>query len=321
LSIVGLAVFSPANTAAQQTATSQECCVSLLFAHGARAVAMGHALATRSSPDGLLYNPSAIVGNGLDHFLAHHADTFDGQDNVFSLTIDAGGFVGAFGLTYVLIDQGTSETFDDFGNPAGTLNLRQQRLMGSYATSVVRGLRAGVSFMWYNEGGTCSGGDCAGRAVTATTHLVDFGLQYRPPYPRAMELGVAILHLGPNLQFVNAEQADPTPSRYRVGAAYELAHHFRPDTLVSVWLSAEAVGRVRDPGSVTGSFGLEASFEETIFLRAGYAGSGDGITRGGAGIGIGIRYQRYTIGVAKSFARSDLQPQGEPFQISFGITF
>lgn len=304
-------LFAVSNASAQDGRVStQECCLPLLFPLTARAVSLGQAVTARANPDGLFFNPASLVGKGEDHFLIHHESTFEGQNNAFSVVIDA-GVAGAFGLTYVLVDQGEVDVTDDFGNVVGKIAVRHQALLASYATNVVEGLRAGVSYKLYNFSFD----------VSATTHLIDLGLQYRPRRVPALEVGAALVHYGLALQLVNAEQADPTPARLRLGVAYELAHHFRPDSSVAVWFSADVVERIRSPGSMIGSFGAEVAFDQTLFVRGGYSGSGDGIVKGGAGIGIGIRYQRFTVAIAKSFTRSALDTEGDPFQVTFGVRF
>lgn len=301
------------------TVSVQECCLPLLFPFGARAVSLGQALTARASADGLFVNPAAMSGDRKDQFIVHNADTFEGQTNVFSLLID-GGVAGTFGLTYVLVDQGEEEATDDFGNVTGTLALRHHQLLASFATHVTAGVRAGISYKLYNFGYGCSG-DCRGLQTSGTTHLVDLGVQMETRWVPTLELGLSVLHFGLPLQLVNAEQADPTPTRVRLGASYQVGRLARVDSTIAIWIAGDVVDRLRDPGHPVLAGGVEVGFDNTIFVRAGYSGSGDGIAKGGTGIGIGIHYQRFTIGVAKSFTRSELETEGEPFQVSFGIAF
>src|SRR5688500_16148718 len=133
----------------------QECCLPLLFRYPARAVAMGEALTSQTNPDGLFYNPAALAGNRKDEFLIHHQDTFEGQNNAFTIMIDA-GVAGAFGFTYVLIDQGEEESGTG-PVPTGTLSIRHHIVTASYATQVTTGVRAGVSYKLYNFTLGCTG--------------------------------------------------------------------------------------------------------------------------------------------------------------------
>jgi hypothetical protein len=315
-----LAPLQPTRLRAQSgRVSSTECCLELLFPLGARAVSLGQSLTTRISAEGLFYNPASLANLGRDQFLMHHEATFEGQNNAFMVLIDA-GLAGSFGLTYALIDQGEEDATGSSGQVTGRLTIRQQQLLASYATPVSSGLRAGVSYKLFNGGTFCSG-TCGGLDESGTTHLLDLGVQYSPRFMRHLELGGAVTQFGFALQQKNAEQADPTPARLRLGAAYEIGHHLRADSAITVWLSADLVNRLRSPTSPVLGLGIEVAFDRTIFLRAGYSGSGDALAKGGGGLGIGIRYQRFTIDVATLFTRSELATEGEPFQVSFGITF
>jgi hypothetical protein len=81
---------------------------------------------------------------------------------------------------------------------------------------------------------------------------------------------------------------------------------------------ADVVDPARRPGEPLGNIGLELSFQETLFLRGGYGGS-SGFAGGGA-VGVGLRYNRFDVAVAKSFVSSPLD-DSEPVQVTFGIRF
>jgi hypothetical protein len=66
------------------------------------------------------------------------------------------------------------------------------------------------------------------------------------------------------------------------------------------------------------SAGLELDVQQLIFLRAGYT-LGDGLASGAA-IGVALRYDRFDIGVSRSFVNTGFE-EGEPFQITFGVHF
>jgi hypothetical protein len=129
------------------------------------------------------------------------------------------------------------------------------------------------------------------------------------------------MHMGFSLQQINAEQADPTPARIRLAAAYELWHHFRSDSVVTVWVSADLVNRLRSPTTPIAGVGVEVAFDQTIFLRAGYSGTGDVLTLGSAGVGVGIHYQRFTVGISKAFGLGNFAIGSDRFQVSFAVQF
>jgi hypothetical protein len=284
---------------------------------------MGQALTARTSIDGVFFNPASLATYGKDEFVIHFAHTFVGQNFAFSLVKDF-GVAGTFGLTGVLVDLGDIERFDDNGNFLGVEPASEQHLHVTYAPRITGGLRGGITGTLYHSY----------TGASATTLMFDAGLQYRVPKVPGLELGASIINAGLALQVINAEQRDPTPMRFRVGMAYELGHLVTEDKSVQAWVSTDMVSRPRIFGPGTAStdtvrigssrapafnIGTELAFDQTIFVRGGYAMSGDNLAKGGGGIGIGIRYTRYTIALGKSFGTT--QQEGEPFQISFGITF
>jgi hypothetical protein len=120
------------------------------------------------------------------------------------------------------------------------------------------------------------------------------------------------------LQVLNAEQADPTPTRFRAGAAYEVMHHFSSDSTTALWASFDVSGSWRQGVEPRVGAGAELVLDETIFVRAGYA-SGSG-RASGAGVGIGLRYDRFELGIARSFVGAAGGGQ-DPFQITFAVGF
>jgi hypothetical protein len=289
---------------------------------GARSASLGQALTARPSRDGFFFNPASIAGSGMDSAFAlvlHHETTIIGQNNAVSLLLDA-PLAGTFGVTYVHMTEGETEATNET-EITGMLSLYAWQVIASYATSV-GGLRAGASLRVFHRGMDCAG-NCQGQEVAGTTPLLDFGVQYRPSLIRNLELGAAISHVGPGHQLHNAAQADPTPARLRVGAAYEVSRHLRLDSVATVWLSADLVNRVRSlttPGRLIKDAevgaGVEVAFERLLYLRAGYSG-----TTGGGGLGIGLNYQRYTLDVAQLFSPEGQYTDGNTLLISFGITF
>ncbi len=190
-----------------------------------------------------------------------------------------------------------------------------QVLTATYATSVVPGVNAGASFEIYQFRQDCQG--VCEKVPPATTEGLDVGLQYLPRQLRTLQLGASVLHLGFPFQVVNHAQSSPTPVRVRVGGAYEIGHHFLADTTVAAWISTDFVTSPRGQGSQI-NVGAELSLQQTIFLRGGYAG-GSGINSGAAA-GVGLRYDRFELDVAKSFVSTAID-ETEPIRITFGIHF
>jgi hypothetical protein len=293
-----------------------ECCLPLLFAVGARSLGLGSAVTARSSSGALFANPALVAELVSDEFVVHTASTSLEKSNTFSLLIRS-DIVGTIGLSYRLIDHGDQEARDANGNPIGTISIFEQVLTATYATRVAAGLNAGVSYELFQFRQDCRG-FCGTANISATTHGLGLGVQYRPRWLDSLELGGSIVHLGFPLQVINAGQASPLPLRLRLGAAYELSHHLRADTTAALWVMVDVVASPRGLGENLLNIGSELSLDDTLFLWAGYA-SGSGLI-GGPAVGVGLKYDRFDVGVAKSFVSSPID-ESEPLQVTFGIRF
>ncbi|MGH7505784.1 MAG: PorV/PorQ family protein [Longimicrobiales bacterium] len=295
---------------------SAACCVQLLAAIGARALALGDAVVARTGPGSLFGNPAALADVEDDQFVVHTSTTAAARSNTFSLLIHS-EIVGTIGVSYLLVDLGEIQATDAQGNVTGEIGLLEHALTATYATRVGRGLRAGLSYQLFQRRQDCRG-FCNVESYAATTHLVDAGLQYTPAFLSRLELGASLLHLGFPLQVKNAPQAAPTPTRLRLGAAHEVLQHVQPDSALQVWLSADLITAVGDLGDATLNVGAEMSLDDRFFVWLGY-GSGAGVL-GGPALGVGLELDRFSVGVARSFVSSPIEGS-DPFQVTFGIRF
>jgi hypothetical protein len=302
-----------AQSGADERVSAEECCLPLLLHVGARAVGLGNALTARPGADALFVNPAALGWLTRDEFRVHSSETDIETSTAFSLAFRIGR-AGTIAATYRLVDYGEVEATGEFGEPIGTLRLLHHALMGSFGTILTPGVAAGISYKLYQFRQDCRG-SCTGFA--ATTHAVDAGVQYHPPLWRALQLGASVVHLGTALQVINAEQEDPTPVRIRAGGAYELMHHFTSDSTTALWASLDVSGSWREGVAPVIGSGLELTLDETIYVRGGYT-TGSGRNAGGA-VGVGLRYDRFDIGIAKTFVSSTTGQ--DPYHITFAVGF
>ena len=309
-----LVLCGPGVARAQEVG-SAECCVRLLEPIGARALALGNALTARMLPDVLYVNPAGIAGVGVDEFRVHSERTDLDKTTTFVLLFGIGS-IGTAAISYRLVDYGDIPALNNEGIETGTLRLTDQLLGASFATTILRRIDAGVTYTLYQLRQECSG-FCQDQPFTGTTHAVDLGIRAEVPWVRALELGAAVQHLGLPLQVKNAPQRDPAPTRVRVGLAYEVLQHFRPDSTMQLVASADLLQGVRAGVDPRAALGLELILDASLFVRAGYA-SGTGKGTGGS-VGVGMIWDRFDVSVAKSFSSSD--DGGEPFQVTFAIRF
>jgi hypothetical protein len=270
-------------------------------------------MVARVSPDGLFVNPALLGPISVGEFLVHSYNTDVDDSNTFTLLIATR--MGAFALSYGLNELGSFENTDPSGQVIGSTDVLEHVLFATYATQIAAGLSAGVSYKLFQFRLECNG-FCGTEPFSATTHMIDVGAHLRPAAVPGLELGASLAHLGFPLQVINEAQAEAPPARLRIGAAYEVLHHMRQDSTVRLWLSMDVVNRIRSLEAPLVNVGFELSLEETLFVRAGHGGG----SLGGPGVGVGLRYNRFDLSVAKSFESTTLE-ESDPFQITFGVRF
>lgn len=322
--LAALVVVRPLDAQEGRTGTSGEGAPFLLLAVGARAVALGRAMTAAPGPEGAFWNPAGLTGAGRSQLVVFRGDQIAGTSTAFSALYSRTD-VGTIGASYLLLDVGDQDLTDPDGNLLGTISVRNHLGVVSAAAHFFRWLTAGINFKIVQFRLSCRGSSCGDRGSTATTYAFDVGAQAEPL--ERMRVGAMVAHLGPSLQVLNAEQADPLPSRLRVGAAYDIVHVFTSRSDFGGWLAVEIQDRLRQPGVPSLFFGAEftAGGVDALALRAGYALSDlRGRIEGsdpedGARVGLGIRYDRLDLSIAKSLAVSGLTGETEPVHVTLSI--
>jgi hypothetical protein len=306
--MLALAVSAPA-----QEPRMEDCCLLLLVPVGARSSALGGAVTAWTGPDAVFRNPAGLAGADENMFLVHHADRK--QVNVDAFTFLLTPAIGTVALSYQLFDWGTITTTDDMGQITGELSIRNHLLVGSIGRGLGRTMGIGGNYKVFQERIDCRG-SCGGVERASTTHAVDLGFRYTPRGQPALHFGASLLNLP--LRFDAAGRSERFPSRVHMGLAYDVLQPFRSEDGLALRLAVDLQDELRELGSPVPSVGLELAVQQAIFLRAGYT-PGEGHASGAA-IGVAMRYDRFDIGVARSFVNSSFEDD-EPFQVTFGINF
>jgi len=128
--------------------------------------------------------------------------------------------------------------------------------------------------------------------------------------------------VGPKLKARDAAQADPLPARVRLAANYDIVGALTSLEGISGWVGMEVQDRLRSPGEPSWYFGSEvtAGTADAISLRAGYVVS-QLDQEDGTRVGLGLKYQRFDLAIAKSLAVSTLTGETEPVHVTFSIGF
>lgn len=290
----------------------------LLLPVGARGVSLGRAMTWVEGAEGAFWNPAGLAAVSRSQGVLFRGDHVAGAATALT-GIWARPGVGSLGASYFLLDAGDIDQTDEFGNFTGTITIRNHLGIVSGATRIGSRAAAGVNLKVIRFQLACRG-ICADEGTTATTYAVDLGVQGQPT--DRLRLGVMAAHLGPSLQVLNAEQADPLPARLRVAAAYNVVAAFTDTEQLRGWLAVEVEDRLRSFGSPSFYAGTEltAGAEDALSLRAGWVWS-DLDQEDGGRVGLGLRYERFDLSIAKSLAVSSLTGETEPVHVTFSIGF
>jgi hypothetical protein len=326
ISLLLAAALLPGAPASAQgsTGTSGEGAPFLLLPVGARAVSLGRAMTAFGGAEGAFWNPAALTDAGRSQLVVSRGDQIAGTATAISALFARPG-VGTVAASYLLLDVGDQDLTDPSGNFLGTISVRNHLGVVSAAADLSERVSAGASVKVVQFRLSCRGSSCGDQGTTATTYAFDMGVQAVPM--DRMRIGAMVAHVGPSLQVLNAEQADPLPSRVRVAASYDVANAFTDREDFGGWLAVELQDRLRAPGVPSLYMGAEftAGRVDMLSLRAGYVMSDlrDRIEgsdpEDGARVGLGVRYERIDLSIAKSLAVSGLTGETEPVHVTLSI--
>ncbi len=295
----------------------------LLLPVGAQGVALGRAMTAFESQEAAFWNPAGLAGVEQSRALVYRGTTLAGEQTAVSAVISRGR-VGTFGVSYQLLNIGDQELRDIDNRVLGSISVRSHLGVASFATRLGRFVQTGINFKLVQFRLSCRG-QCVDGGIDATTYAVDAGVQLTPVAEQPLRFGAMIAHAGPRLQVVNAEQADPLPTRLRIAVAYEVLDRLLDNPNFRLWTSLEIEDRWRDLGSPTWYLGAElaAGQSEVLFVRAGYVYSTIEEVRQteGAAVGLGLRYDRFDLGIARSVTGRSLGPESEPVYLTLGLAF
>ncbi len=323
LLFVLLALAPPLQAVGQDTpeASPPEGALFLLLPVGAEAVSLGRAMTAKPSAESAFWNPAGLARLPESRLVVMRGDPLAGESTAISWLL-ARERLGVIGFSYHLLDGGEQNLVDDRQNVRGEIVIRSHIGVVSIGTPVTNWLDVGLNMKVVQFNLTCRG-QCDDAGVQSSGWAGDIGFQSQPlgedvPF----RFGAMVAHFGPRFQVVNAAQADPLPTRIRLSVAYEVLRHFDTPADLSLWVRLEVEDRWRRPGEDPSFYvgtELVAGSDDVVFLRASHSKE-DIKESGEIAFGVGLRYERFELALARSFAPS-LVEGGEPVYVSFGIRF
>jgi hypothetical protein len=317
LAAAALLVSAPA-LQAQGLSDAEEGGLFLLLPTGAQGVALGRAMSTVGSGESAFWNPAGLASLGQSEVFVYHGNQVVGDATAGSIILVRPG-TGAIALSYALLDVDRFPVTDEFNQPVGSLVVRGHQGIFSLARGLTDRLRVGANAKVARFGTTCRG-QCPDGQSQSTSYALDLGAQFQPLLSRGLELGVMMAHLGSERPTQGSEERKGLPARLRVGASYLILREILEEE-VGFRVLVEVEDRLRSFGSPSFYFGseLRAGTTDQVYLRGGYiVGNENQID--GAAIGLGLRYERFEFGIARSLARGGPTVEREPVHLTLGIS-
>jgi type IX secretion system protein PorV len=340
----------------------------LLIAPGARAGGMGEAgVALATDATAIFWNPAGLAFQFEDPEVDYRGEAsfmhvnwlpqFNFSDLFYDFLAaryyvdEIDGMVG-FGLTY--LNLGENVWTDEQGNEKGTFDSKEYAVTLGYATKLEDNLGLGLNLKLIRSELVPSNVTVGAenRGGNATSFAVDVGVLWTPAYEfleNRLNVGANLANFGPEVTYINEDQADPLPTNLRLGFAYkvlddefnritivydanrELVYRTPSDTtkdiqpdgvFKAVFYSSWVKGSISERlNKFTHSLGLEYWYGNLIALRAGYFyehpdyGDRNFLTFGG-----GIKYDIFGIDFGYISAEED-HPLSDTMRFSVSVQF
>jgi len=261
----------------------------------ARSTGMGEAFITVvNSSDAVFWNPAALTKvNNLDFSSSYVQYFFDVAQISFSAAYNWEG-IGSIGFQAMVTDLGeipVTRTDFLFREPSGvynpgltgeTISPGSQVFGISYGKELTNKFSFGITAKYAIE-------DLV--AEKASSIVFDGGLLYNTGY-KTIEIAAVLRHFGPEITFV--DKGYPLPQTFTIGISAELFSGFDPLLMLvedQALLFAYNLSQPRDY-SQQHHFGLEYSYSDLFFLRAGYKLNFD---EEGLSLGAGVDYSNIRV--------------------------
>lgn len=292
-SALAVLAAAPRELAAQRL--SKDGALFLILPIGARSVGTGLAVvASEPGSEGVWGNPASLARVAKTEIAINHSSTFIGDANALVLVLPRGR-AGVLAVAGFLLSYPPSDATDRVGNKIGVLYPRDAVLAATYAATFGSRIRAGLTYKYAQHTEGCSGA-CLQEPAASSTGL-DVGVQAVADHAARWTVGAGLRNLGFRLQFRDAPQKDPLPTRLHLGAQYLVAAVERLVSDGEARVSGELVS-LPSFGQRSVRVGGEFIYRKQFFLRAGYASGNDAAA--GASIGFGVQRG----GISLDFART-----------------
>jgi hypothetical protein len=305
----------------------------LSIGQGARALGLGSAyVAVTDDPSALYWNPAGITGTTGFGFVVDHTTWFaDINYNFLALTYNLGNF-GTIGASFTMSDIGEMNV-TTIANPDGDgrkFGVTDAAFSLAWAIQLTDNFSIGFNPKYIYQGIW---------TMSATSFALDLGVKYVTPFDDAvlamsisnfgqkmrMQGGAAQVLFDPNIHSTGNNPAIPAellteswdlPLTFRVGIAYQ-PFKIEDNALT---LAVDALHLSDNYESV--NFGAEYSYNDFVFLRAGYKSAFVSDSEETFALGFGIKQLVVgNIALKVDYAYQDFGRLNSIQKFTFGITF
>jgi hypothetical protein len=339
--LVAAAVLVPLTASPASAQITTAGVIFLTIEPGARNAGLGGggvALGADSGPTASFYNPAALARVGGTSFTGMHNKALpELADDLYyeflggTHSLGAAGGVGG-NITYY--NYGRWERTDGVGNVLGSEQSFDLAATASYGVALTPKLAVGGSFKVVYSSLASVGAEAERGDGRAFTFAVDAGVLFTDIRPR-LNLGIALQNLGPDIVYVDRDQASSLPQNLRVGLAWRaiegpgqrltFAYDFYKllasnkgsflTSFVTGWTDDDFDLELRQ---IVHMGGAEYLLADIIALRAGYFLDQAGVVKYPT-FGLGVYYGSYRFDLSHAYAPD--KPYSQGTRVSFSLVF
>lgn len=226
---------------------------------------------------------------------------------------------GVFGGSLIFISEGTSQHTGPNGEDYGEFSSYEFSPCLSYGNEIFKDLAGGVNLKLIHSHLAPFGAEGSQGKGVATTWALDFGLLYRGPL-KGLSFGANLQNIGPKLEYIDAEQADPLSRNIRAGTAYKILDGRWAKLTAAYDITKMLVVYDRpwreELKEAVHHGGLEYQYTgaASLGLRAGYVSDEVGKIKGATyGFGVGYKNIQFDFGMEPG---GELQKYNKKFSLS-----
>lgn len=179
---------------------------------------------------------------------------------------------GTFGLGITFLSFGSQDRTGEYGEDLGQFNSYDMALTLSYGTKLMSNISAGLSARYINSHlADVGAGREKGKGV-GFSFAIDGGILY--DINRRATFATTVTNIGPEIAYIDADQADPLPSKLAVAMAYKIVNTpFNRLTVVgeASKLLVDLNDNIRtEINEIIPHMGLEYWYSNYVGVRGGY---------------------------------------------------